>query len=130
MITCFLPKIPSMQNLYFDLTSQTSLADQSDRFMCPKTHVCSSETVYPFLSSLFVPKNLYMCCIPFISGKAENMSSGRPSTQYYEWRKKRCHDVDVGEGSSRDVPLRRSAREAAHRDLPRGHMHIDTDIEE
>jgi hypothetical protein len=58
------------------------------------------------------------------------MSSGRPSTQYYERRKKSHQDVDAGNGSSRDVPLRKSTRAVAHRDLPMGHMHIDTEIEE
>jgi hypothetical protein len=38
--------------------------------------------------------------------------------------------VDVGEGSSRNPPLRRSTRAAAHRDLPRGSMDIDLEIEE
>jgi hypothetical protein len=71
-----------------------------------------------------------MYCIPFISGKAEIMSSGRPSTRYYERRKKSHRDVDASEGSSRDAPLRRSTRGAAHKDLPRGHMDIDMEIED
>jgi hypothetical protein len=52
-----------------------------------------------------------MCCISFFSGKAEIMSSRRPSTQYYERRNKNCRDVDADEGSSRDVPSHRSTRE-------------------
>jgi hypothetical protein len=71
-----------------------------------------------------------MCCISFISGKAEIMSSGRPSTQYYERRKKSCRDVDVGKGSSRDPPLRIFTREEAHKNLPRGRMAIDAEIED
>jgi hypothetical protein len=58
------------------------------------------------------------------------MSSGRPSIQYYEKRKKSHRDVEAGEGSSRNPPLRRSTRPAAHRDLPRGSMDIDLEIEE
>jgi hypothetical protein len=58
------------------------------------------------------------------------MSSGRPNIQYYEKRKKSHRDVDAGEGSSRNPPLRRSTRAVAHRDLPRGSMHIDLEIEE
>jgi hypothetical protein len=38
--------------------------------------------------------------------------------------------VDAGEGSSRNPPLRRSTRAAAHRDLSRGSMDIDLEIEE
>jgi hypothetical protein len=38
--------------------------------------------------------------------------------------------VDAGEGSSRNLPLRRSTRAAAHRDLSRGSMDIDLEIEE
>jgi hypothetical protein len=38
--------------------------------------------------------------------------------------------VDAGEDNSRDVPLQRSTREVAHRDLPRNHMCIDIEIEE
>jgi hypothetical protein len=38
--------------------------------------------------------------------------------------------VDVGEGSSRNPPLRRSTRAASHRDLPRGSMDIDLEIKE
>jgi hypothetical protein len=95
-----------------------------------ETKICSSKFFDPLLSSHLVPENLYMCCISFISGKAENMSSRRPSTQYYERRKKSHRDVNVGEGSSKDVPLRKSTRVVADRNLPRGHMHIDTKIEE
>jgi hypothetical protein len=58
------------------------------------------------------------------------MSSRRPSIQYYEKRKKSHRDVDPGEGSSRNPPLRRSTRVAAYRDLPRDSMNIDLEIEE
>jgi hypothetical protein len=71
-----------------------------------------------------------MVFTPFIPGKVENMSFGGQSSQYYERRKKSCCDVVASEGSSSDVPLRRSTREDEHRDLPRGHMHIDSEIEE
>jgi hypothetical protein len=46
-----------------------------------------------------------MYCISFFSGKAKIMTSRRPSTQYYERRKKSHRDVNVSEGSSRDVLL-------------------------
>jgi hypothetical protein len=52
------------------------------------------------LSSHFVPEDIYMVCTSFISRKAEIMSSGRSSTQYYERRKKSHLDVDADEGSS------------------------------
>jgi hypothetical protein len=71
-----------------------------------------------------------LVCTSLILGKAEILSSGRPSIQYYEKRKKRCWDVDADEGSSRNPPLRRSIRAATHRDLPRGSMYIDLEIEE
>jgi hypothetical protein len=58
------------------------------------------------------------------------MSSRKLSNQYYEKRKKSHRDVDAGEGSSRNPPLRRSTREAAHRDLPKGSMYIDLEIKE
>jgi hypothetical protein len=71
-----------------------------------------------------------MVCTSLISRKAEIMSSGRPSIQYYERRKKSHRDVDAGEGSSRNPHLRRLTRAATHRDLPRGSMGIDLEIEE
>jgi hypothetical protein len=71
-----------------------------------------------------------MVCTSVISGKAEILSSERPSIQYYEKRKKSRQDVDAGEGSSRNPPLWRSTRAATHRDLPRGSMDIDLEIEE
>jgi hypothetical protein len=58
------------------------------------------------------------------------MSSRRLSIQYYEKRKKSHRDVDAGEGSSRNPTLRRSIREASHRDLPRDSMDIDLEIKE
>jgi hypothetical protein len=98
--------------------------------MCQETHFCSSETVYPLLSFLFVPGDLYVCYISFISGKVEIKSSRRPSTKYYERRRKSHRDVDVGEVSSRDPPLQRSTRETTHNNLPRDCMDIDLEIEE
>jgi hypothetical protein len=71
-----------------------------------------------------------LVCTSLISGKAEIMSSRGPSIQYYEKRKKSHWDVDAGEGSSRNPPLQRSIRAATHRDLPRGSMDIDLEIEE
>jgi hypothetical protein len=71
-----------------------------------------------------------MVCTSLILGKAEIMSSGRPNIQYYEKRKKSRRDVDAGEGSSRNPPLRRSTRGAAHRDLPMSSMDIDLGIKE
>jgi hypothetical protein len=71
-----------------------------------------------------------MVCTSLISGKVESMSSERPSIQYYEKRKKSRRDVDAGEGSSRNPPLWRSTRAAAHRDLPRGSMDTDLKIGE
>jgi hypothetical protein len=71
-----------------------------------------------------------LVCTSLISGKEEIMSSGIPSIQYYEKRKKSHRDVDAGEGSSRNPPLRRSTRAAAHRDLPRGSIDIYLEIEE
>jgi hypothetical protein len=58
------------------------------------------------------------------------MSSGSPPTQFYErWKKSRC-DVDAGEGRSRNPPPQRTFRRTVLRDFSRGHMHIDTEIEE
>jgi hypothetical protein len=58
------------------------------------------------------------------------MSSGSPPTQFYErWKKSRC-DVDAGEGRSRNPPPQRTFRRTLLRDFSRGHMHIDTEIEE
>jgi hypothetical protein len=56
--------------------------------------------------------------------------SGSPPTQYYERRKKSRCDVDAGEGSLRNPPPQRQSKRTVHRDFPRGHMHIDTEIEE
>jgi hypothetical protein len=44
--------------------------------------------------------------------------------------KKSQHDVDAGEGCSRNPPPQRHSKTTMHRDFPRGHMHIDTEIEE
>jgi hypothetical protein len=71
-----------------------------------------------------------MVCTSLISGKAKIMSSRRPSIQYYEKRKKSRQDVDADEGSSKNPPLRRLTRAAAHRDLPRGSMDNNLEIEE
>jgi hypothetical protein len=40
------------------------------------------------------------------------------------------HDVDVGEGGSRDASPHRSSRAAAFRDFPRDHMNISMGIED
>jgi hypothetical protein len=69
-----------------------------------------------------------MYCISLFSGKAVIMSSESPSTQFYERRKKSRCDVNAGEGGSRNPPQRTSKRTVL-RDFPRGHMHIDTEIE-
>jgi hypothetical protein len=114
-------KIPSLQSLCFDLTGQAG--------KCVEKLIFGNSEIIDLLSSLFVPEDLYMVCISFISGKAEIMSFERPNTQYYERRKKRYHDVNASEGSSRDAPLRRSTRAGAHRDLPRGRMDNDSEIE-
>jgi hypothetical protein len=103
---------------------------RSDRYVYPETQSCNSEFIYPRPWSLFVPEDLCLVCTSLISGKAEIMSSERPSIQYYEKRKKSRRDVDAGDGSSRNPPLRRSTREAAHRDLSWGSMHIDLEIKE
>jgi hypothetical protein len=66
----------------------------------------------------------------FFSGKVEIMSSGSPPTQFYERRKKSRRGVDAGEGGSSNPLLPRSTKRTTHRDHPRGHMHIDTEIEE
>jgi hypothetical protein len=58
------------------------------------------------------------------------MSSGSPSTQSYERRKKSRRDVDAGEGGSRNPPPRGTSKRTVLRDFPRGRMHIDTEIEE
>jgi hypothetical protein len=78
---------------------------------------------------LFVPEDLCMCCILFSLGKTAIMS-GSPHTQYYERRKKIRRNVNAGEGSSRNPPPQRQSKRTVHRDFPRGHMHIDTEIEE
>jgi hypothetical protein len=103
---------------------------QSDRYVCPETQSCNYEFIYPHPWSLFVPEDLCLVCTSLISRKAETMSFGRSSIQYYEKRKKSHRDVDGSEGSSRNPPLRRSTRAVAHRDLPRGSMDIDLEIEE
>jgi hypothetical protein len=103
---------------------------RSDRYVCLETQSCNSEFIYPRPWSLFILEDLCLVCTSLILGKAEIMSSGRPSIQYYEKRKKSHRDVDASEGSSRNPLLRRSIRAAAHRDLPRGSMDIDLEIEE
>jgi hypothetical protein len=71
-----------------------------------------------------------MYCTSLFSEKAAIMSSGSPPTQFYERRKKSRCDVDAGEGGSRNPPPQRTSKRIVLRDLPRGHMHIDTEIEE
>jgi hypothetical protein len=102
----------------------------SYQYLRPETQSYNSEFIYPRPWSLFVLEDLCLVCTSLISGKAEIMSSERPSIQYYEKRKKSRRDVDAGEGSFRNPPLRRSTRAAAHRDLSRGSMDIDLEIEE
>jgi hypothetical protein len=58
------------------------------------------------------------------------MSSESPPTQFYERRKKSQHDVDAGEGGSRNPPPQGTSKRTVLRDFPRGRMHIDTEIEE
>jgi hypothetical protein len=58
------------------------------------------------------------------------MSSGSSPTQFYERRKKSQRDIDAGEGGSRNPPPQRTFKRIVLRDFPRGHMHIDTEIEE
>jgi hypothetical protein len=103
---------------------------RSDLYVCPETQSCNSEFIYPRPWSLFVHEDLCLVCTSLISGKAEIMSSKRSSIQYYEKRKKSHQDVDANEGSSRNPPLRRSTGAVTHRDLPRGSMDIDLEIEE
>jgi hypothetical protein len=79
-------------------TSQTGMCVQKPSFEVLKSFTYSFHL-------LFVPGNLYMCCTSFILGNTKIMSSRRPSTQYFERRKKIRWDVDADEGSSRDVPL-------------------------
>jgi hypothetical protein len=40
------------------------------------------------------------------------------------------HDVDTGEGGSRNTPPQRTSKRTVLRDFPKGRMHIDTEIEE
>jgi hypothetical protein len=97
------------------------MPNRLDRYMCLETHFLVVLRSLVFLFHLFfVPEDLYMVFTPFIPGKVENMSFGGQSSQYYERRKKSRCDVVASEGSSSDVPLRRSTREDEHRDLPRG----------
>jgi hypothetical protein len=70
-----------------------------------------------------------MFCILLSSGKIAIMSRS-PPTQFYERRKKSRHDVDAGEGSSRNPQPSTSIKRTVHRDHPRGRMHIDMEIEE
>jgi hypothetical protein len=71
-----------------------------------------------------------MYCTSLFSGKAAIMSFGSPTTQFYERRKKSRCDVDAGEGGSRNPPPQRTSKRIVLRGFPRGHMHIDTEIEE
>jgi hypothetical protein len=58
------------------------------------------------------------------------MSFGSPPTQSYERRKKSQRDVDAGEVGSRNPPPRGTSKRKVLRDISRGRMHIDTEIEE
>ena len=64
------------------------------------------------------------------SGKSAIMSSESSPAQFYERRKKSRHDVNAGEGGSRNPPPQRTSKRTVLRDFPRGRMHIDTEIEE
>jgi hypothetical protein len=59
-----------------------------------------------------------MYCASLFSGNAVIMSFGSPPTQFYEG------------GGSRNPPPQRTSKRTVLRDFPRGHMHIDTKIEE
>jgi hypothetical protein len=96
----------------------------------PETYSCNPEFIYPRLWSLFVPDDLCMYCTSLFLGKVAIMSSGSPPTQFYERMKKSRRDVDAGEGGSRNSPPQRASKRIVLRDFPRGHMHIDTEIEE
>jgi hypothetical protein len=130
MVIYILLNFLSLQSFCSDQTGQTGMPHRSDQYVYPETQSCNSEFIYPIPSSLFIHESLYMVCTSLILGKAEILSSGRASIQYYERRRKSHRDVDVDEGSSRNPPLRRSTRAVAHRDLPRGIMDIDLKIEE
>jgi hypothetical protein len=71
-----------------------------------------------------------MYCTSLFLGKAAILSSGSPPNQFYERRKKSRHDVDAGEGGSRNPPPQRTSKRTLLRDFPRGRIHIDTEIEE
>ena len=71
-----------------------------------------------------------MYCTSLFSGKAAITSSESQPTHFYERRKKSRRDVDAGEGGSRNPPPQRTSKRTVLRDFPRGHMHIDTEIEE
>jgi hypothetical protein len=73
---------------------------------------------------------MHVLCTSLFSGKAAIMSSGSPPTQFYERRKKSRCDVDAGEGGSSNHPPQRTSKRTVLRDFSRGHMHIDTEIEE
>jgi hypothetical protein len=71
-----------------------------------------------------------MCCIHLFSRISEFMSSEGSIHHHIERRKKSRHDIDAGEGGSRNHPPRRGSKRTVHRDFPRVHMSIDTEIEE
>jgi hypothetical protein len=98
--------------------------------MCPKTPFGSSETVYPFLSYLFDPEDLYMCCIHYFLEISKFISFKGLSPYRIERRKKSQRDANAGEGGSRNPLPRRGPKRTVHRDFPRGRMSIDTEIEE
>jgi hypothetical protein len=99
--------------------------------------MCVQKPIPTILSSFilifglfFVPEDLCMYCTSLFLGKAVIISSGSPSTQFYEGRKKSQCDVNAGEGGSRNPPPQRTSKRTVLRDFPRGCMHIDTEIEE
>jgi hypothetical protein len=73
---------------------------------------------------------MHILYIPFFSGKTVSMPSKGSSPHQFERRKKSRRDVDVGEGGSGSRPTRRHSKRIVHRAYPRGHMRIDTEIEE
>jgi hypothetical protein len=111
-------------------SGQTGMENRSDRYVFPETYSCNPEFIYPHPWSPFVPEDLCMYCTSLFSGKVAIMSYGSPPNQFYERRKKSRRDVNAGEGRSRNPPPQRISKRTMLRDLPRGRMHIDTEIEE
>jgi hypothetical protein len=122
MVIYILLIFPSLQSFYSDQTGQTG--------MCVQKLNLAILSSFILVLGLFLFLRTYAWFVHLSSQQVEIMFSGRPSIQYYEKRKKSHRDLDSSEGSSRNPPLRRSTRAGAHRDLPRGSMDIDMEIEE